>query len=406
METQMKLEHQAIVEKCRELAERFRPRAARYDQTGEFQTENFEDMKSAGLMGIMIPGEYGGLGADFLCYTMAVEQLARGDASTALNFTQHNITIGSLAAFDLAGLKGTPMEYVADRRRKMLEQVVKGREIIAAATTELGTGFRPSHAQTRYRPTEAGYLLNGMKSFVSMTGYVNHYLVAAASEEANTGNPRVSYFVVDAQTPGLSVKGEWNTCGMRATASNHLVLKDCQVPADRLLAGVAGTAIQHLVKLPHWAVGGFNGVYLGICDSILEFTIDYLNGRTKAGESNPLSYNGIIQHEVGKLSVALEATRAVVYDAAELVSKKPGSPEANAAIYRAKYLVGETAPQMASDAMRICGGNTIRREFPLERYYRDSRCGGLMGAPSDVCLSYIGKAVLGIGVNSLAETHW
>lgn len=399
-------EHQAIVDMCRDLAERFRPRAAHYDETGEFQTNNFEDLKAARLMGIMIPREYGGLGADFMCYTLAVEQLARGDASTALNFTQHNITIGSLAAFDLSSLRETPLAYVEQRRKQMLEQVAKRQEIIAAATTELGTGFRPSHAQTRYQRTSTGYVLNGMKSFVSMTGHVDHYLVAAASKDSAIGSPRVSYFVVDAKTPGLSIKGGWNTCGMRATASNHLVLEDCHVPAERLLAGVAGTAIQHLVKLPHWAVGGFNGVYLGICDSILEFTISYLNSRTKAGEPHPLSHNEIIQHEVGKLSVALEATRAVVYAAAELVSKDPGSSEANAAIYRAKYLVGEAAPQMASDAMRICGGNTIRREFPLERYYRDARCGGLMGAPSDVCLGYIGKSVLGIDVASVKSAHW
>jgi len=406
MKTGLKPEHQAIVDKCRELAERFRPRAARYDETGEFQTENFEEIKAAGLMGIMVPSEYGGLGADFLCYTLAVEELARGDASTALNFTQHNITIGSLAAFDLGGLKDTPMEFVAERRRRMLERVAKRQEIVAAATTELGTGFRPSHAQTRYKRTATGFVLNGMKSFVSMTGYVDHYLVAASSERSTGGHPSVSYFVVDAKTPGLSIKGGWNACGMRATASNHLILENCQVPEESLLAGVAGTAIQHLVKLPHWAVGGFNGVYLGICDSILEFTISYLNGRTKAGEPKPLSNNDIIQHEVGKLSVALEATRAVVYDAAERVSRDPGSAEANMAIYRAKYLVGETAPQMASDAMRICGGNTIRKEFPLERYYRDARCGGLMGAPSDVCLTYVGKAVLGIDVGTVSGTHW
>jgi alkylation response protein AidB-like acyl-CoA dehydrogenase len=245
-----------------------------------------------------------------------------------------------------------------------------------------------------------------MKSFVSMTGHVDHYLVAAASEESGASRPRISYFIVDAKTPGLSVKGGWNTCGMRATASNHLVLADCHVPDESLLAGVAGTAIQHLIKLPHWAVGGFNGVYLGIGDSILEFTIDYLNGRKKAGEPSPLSFNSVIQHEVGKLSVALEAARAVVYNAAELVSREPGTPEANLAIYRAKYVIGETAPQMASDAMRICGGNTIRKEFPLERYYRDSRCGGLMGTPSDVCLNHIGKAVLGIDVGAAGETHW
>jgi alkylation response protein AidB-like acyl-CoA dehydrogenase len=399
-------EHQTIVDKCRKLAEGFKPRAAHYDETGEFQTENFEEIKAAELLGIMIPREYGGLGANFLCYTMAVEQLARGDASTALNFTQHNITVGSLAGFDLQGLSETPMQYVLERRGRLLEQVARNQEIIASAVTELGTGFRPSHAETRYRRAQAGFVLNGMKSFVSMTGHVDHYLVAAASEESTPEKPRVSFFVVDAKTPGLLVKGGWNTCGMRATASNHLVLTDCYVPAERLFAGVAGTAIHHLVNAPHWAVGGFNGVYLGICDSIMEFAVDYLKGRRKAGEANPLSHNGIIQHEIGKLSVALDATRAVVYNAAELVSTKPGTDEANTAIYRAKYLVGETAPQMASDAMRICGGNTIRKEFPLERYYRDSRCGGLMAVPSDVCLSYIGKAVLGVDVKAVGGSHW
>src|SRR5262249_45837432 len=160
---------------------------------------------------------------------------------------QHNITIGSLAAFDLSSLRETPLAYVEQRRKQMLEQVAKRQEIIAAATTELGTGFRPSHAQTRYQRTSTGYVLNGIKHSASMTGHVDHYLVAAASKDSAIGSPRVSYFVVDAKTPGLSIKGGWNTCGMRATASNHLVLEDCHVPAERLLAGVAGTAIQHLV---------------------------------------------------------------------------------------------------------------------------------------------------------------
>src|SRR5262249_16044501 len=153
---------------------------------------------------------------------------------------------------------------------------------------------------TLYRKTQGGFVLNGRKSFVSMTGHVDHYLVAAASEDSTPVKPRVSCFVVDAKTPGLSVTGGWDTCGMRATISNVFVLNAAYFPAERLFAGVAGTEINHFVKTPHWAVGGLNGVYLGICDSIMEFAVEYLSGRTKGGEDKPLSHNGIIQHEIGK----------------------------------------------------------------------------------------------------------
>ncbi|MBI3548916.1 MAG: acyl-CoA/acyl-ACP dehydrogenase [Elusimicrobia bacterium] len=396
---------QAVVDACGAMERAFRARAAGYDEAAQFPARNFQDLKKVKLMGMVLPRAWGGLGADFLCYTMALERLARGDASTALNFAQHSIAMGGLAAFDAEGTLGAAARSVSRNSRRFCERIARKQEIVASATSELATGFRPSRARTRFRRSGDRFVLNGEKSFVSMAGHADHYLVAA-TEEGDTIKPRASYFIVGAKTKGLSVRRNWNSRAMRATVSNDLLLKDCAVSAQALLAGVAGTAVPYLARRPHWAVAGINGVYLGICDSILEFVTGYLSDRRKAGEDRPQSHDPIIQHEVGKLSVALEAARLVVYDAAERVSRKPGDPETNKAVYRAKYLIGETAPQMASDAIRICGGNALRQEFPLERHYRDARAGGLMGAASDVCLTFLGKAEMAIDAASLSETHW
>ncbi|MDH3499509.1 MAG: acyl-CoA dehydrogenase family protein, partial [Acidimicrobiia bacterium] len=114
----------------------------------------------------------------------------------------------------------------------------------------------------------------------------------------------------------------------------------------------------------------------------------------------------VIQHMVGELDIQLHAARTVTYDAARLVSEAPGSVEANRAIHRAKYMVGELGPVIGSQAIRICGGSTISKHMALERLYRDARCGGLMPAKSDDCLSYAGKMALGIDASKADQTYW
>lgn len=388
-----------LIALCRELARDFAPRAAGYDLAARFPVEDFEQLKNAGLLAVMIPRAAGGLGADFLTYTKALEQLAVGNAATGLTFNMHNIVIGGLAEVHPEAVGGWRGEAMASFRDWAFAQALTHRKVFASATSEPGAGARLTRLKTTYRRVDGGFRVRGVKSFVSMAGYADYYAVAALSEESPADVPLVSYLVVEKDDPGVRFEGEWDVLGMRATSSNNMVLDDVFLPAERLFLGVEGMAFFKVLREPHWLVGGYNGVYLGICTAAFDFMVDYL--RRKNAAADP-----IVQHRVGELSVQLAATRAVTYEAAALVAARPGTPEANNAIHRAKYMVGELGPWLASQAIRLCGGSAIARSLPLERLYRDARCGGLMPARSDDCLLYVGKQALGIDVTDPSESYW
>jgi alkylation response protein AidB-like acyl-CoA dehydrogenase len=395
-----------LIARCRALGDDFAKRAADYDRRGAFPVENFRQLKEAGLLAIMIPAEFGGLGADFLTYTLALEQLARGDASTALAFNMHNIAVGSLAEIDWSALDGRRGDAMLAFRDWIFHQVFEHRALFASATSEPVAGARLSQIRTTYRKTGDGYVLNGVKSFVSMAGHAEYYLVAARAEDHDGAVPAISYLAVERDNPGIRIEDVWDTLGMRGTSSQTLHLENCTVPRERLFMGVEGLGLHRATRQPHWMIGAYNGVYLGIAAAVLDFVCTYMRQRVDPGSGEPLSSQPLVQHRVGELSVQLEAARAVTYDAARLVTEARGSDEANLAIHRAKFLVGELGPWMASHAIRLCGGGTIFRRLPLERLYRDARCGGVMPAKSDDCLTYVGKALLGINVKALDQSYW
>jgi alkylation response protein AidB-like acyl-CoA dehydrogenase len=370
--------------------------------------ENFADLSSAGLLGILVPKEHGGVGADFLTYTRALEQLAIGDAATALAFNMHNIVIGSLtdSRLDrLEDLEGRRGEAIKGFRDWLFREVVRGGKLFATAASEPGVGFRLSKIRTIYRRVEGGFVINGVKSFVSMGSQADYCIVAARSERDFGDIPGISYLVVERGNPGVRVVEDWDTLGMRSTCSNTLHFNDCFVPANRLYL-LEAVALYKCTRETHWLVGSYNGVYLGIASAVFAFVKQYLSGRTQAGTEIPLVDDALVQYRVGKMWTALEAARAVTYEAAARVAEAPGSPEANVSIHRAKYMVGELAPWIASEAIQLCGGSTMFKSCPLERYYRDARCGGVMPAKSEDCLTYVGKAVLGLDVMSPKSSYW
>jgi alkylation response protein AidB-like acyl-CoA dehydrogenase len=397
-----------LIGRCREVSEPFKARAAKYDRDGAFPVENFRDLRDAGLYGIMVPKRYGGHGAHFLTYTKAIEQIAKTDSSTALTFNMHNITVGSLAELDaeLAAIGGTRGRVMSEFREWMYEQAIGERKLFASAVSEPGIGAHFSKLKTTYKRVDGGFLINGVKWFVSMAGYADYYVVAARNESSSPEDPSLSYLVVEKENPGITIDHVWDTLGMRSTMSDTMTLKDVFVPTERLFLGSEGMVLYKITREPHWLVGGFTGVYLGICSATFEFMVDYLKTKKIPGTETPMASDSRIQQRVGELYIQLEAARTVTYDAARLVVEKKGTVEANTAIHRAKFMCSELGPHLASMAIRTCGGTTIAKRFPLERYYRDARCGGLMPATSDECLMYTGKAALGIDMSKTSETYW
>ncbi|MDN5205426.1 acyl-CoA dehydrogenase family protein [Fulvivirgaceae bacterium BMA10] len=399
-------EKKDIIALCGDLAEKFIKRAPKYDKEGSFPVENFQDLKDAGLLGIMIPKEHGGMGADFLTYTKALEQLAMGCSSTALTFNMHNIAVGSIAELNLKGIGGSRGKTMTEFRDWVYDQSISHKKVFASASSEPGIGAHFSKLKTTYKRVEDGFVINGTKSFVSMAGYADYYVVAAKAADSDSEVPAISYLVVEKDHPNTTIDFIWDVLGMRATSTNPVHFKDCFVKKEALFLGSEGMALYKIAREPHWLVGGYVGVYLGISTAAFRFMVDFIKKKKIPGTDTSLSEDPKIQHRVGEIYAALESARTVTYNAAMLVRDKLGSQEANNAIHHAKYVAGELGPWLTSQAIRLCGASSLAKVFPLERYYRDSRCGGLMPATSDECLSYMGKAAFGTDLTKPTETYW
>jgi len=402
----MPLDTNHLLSICDELKAKFATNAPKYDAEASFPVENYELLKEAGLMGLMVPESHGGMGADFYQYTRAAGRLAQGCGATAVSFNMHNIVMGALAEADLSKAEGRLGERMKAFQNWAFEQAIDNK-LFAAALTEPNVGFHPGSLTTTYKRVEGGYILNGKKSFVSMSGHADYYVVAAVPEVQPKGKvPAVSWLVLSKDDEGITIEEMWNTMAMRGTVSNNMYLKDVFVPKERLFLGFEGMVLHKLAKEPHFVVGGFTACYFGIIEAIHNFTVEHQKRRKMAGTDVPLIENELVQHRMGEMSVWVEAARELVYSAAKKVVSDRGAPETNAAIHRAKFFVGEFGPQIASLAVRACGGGTISKHLPMERFYRDIRCCGLMPAKSDERLWYVGKHEFGIDINQPSETYW
>ncbi|MFF0313180.1 acyl-CoA dehydrogenase family protein [Micromonospora sp. NPDC005252] len=371
------------LEAARRLAPRFAARAAEHDRDGSFPVDDFRDLREAGLFGLMVPRALGGLGASFAEYAAVATELARGNGATALVFNMHASVTGALGAVteELAEALGVPDEALA-ARDGLLTAAAQG-SWYAVAMSERGAGARLSQLSTVYEPTDEGWHLKGSKTFCSGAGHADGYLVAARS---SADQSVVSQFLVPAGD-GLSVEPTWDALGMRATSSHDLHL-DVTVPADRLLGGVEGLALVVAQLMPHWLVASYAAVYVGVARAAIDAAAEHLNARNLAGLP-------AVRARLGRADAATAAAELVVAEAARRVDDAPGDAETNRWVWRAKLLAGTTAAEVAASMLEAAGTSATRRGHPLERLYRDARCGSLHPATSDVCADWLGIAALG-----------
>ncbi|MCX5068013.1 acyl-CoA/acyl-ACP dehydrogenase [Micromonospora lupini] len=371
------------LEAARRLAPRFAARAAEHDRNGSFPVDDFRDLREAGLFGLLVPRALGGLGASFAEYAAVATELARGNGATALVFNMHASVTGALGAVteELAEALGVPDEALAARDR-LLTAAAEG-SWYAVAMSERGAGARLSQLSTVYEPTDGGWHLKGSKTFCSGAGLADGYLVAARS---STDQSVVSQFLVPAGD-GLTVEPTWDALGMRATSSHDLHL-DVTVPADRLLGGVEGLALVVAQLMPHWLVASYAAVYVGVARAAIDAAAEHLNARNLAGLP-------AVRARLGRADAATAAAHLVVAEAARRVDDAPGDAETNRWVWRAKLLAGTTAAEVAASVLEAAGTSATRRGHPLERLYRDARCGSLHPATSDVCADWLGIAALG-----------
>ena len=376
-----------------ELAPQFAARASGYDRDGTFPAEDFAAMRQAGLLGLMVPARLGGAGATFADYARVAMALGSGSGSTALVFNMHASVTGALAHTPDALVRaiGASESYFASRDR-VLEAAAKG-ALFAVAISERKAGSRLSALETSYGRVPGGFRITGTKSFVSGAGHADAYLVAARPAEGD--GTRVSYFLVPAGE-GMVVEPTWDSLGMRATNS-HDVHVDVEVDEDALVGGVEGLALLLARAMPQWLIASYAAVYVGVTRAAIGAAAAHLSERHLTGLP-------AVRARLGRADAACAAAELAVLAAARQIDVAPGALETNRAVYRAKLLAGETAMNVAASMLEAAGTSASRRGHPLERIFRDARCGSLQPATSDVCADWLGLAALGRDPDSDAET--
>jgi len=382
----------AAVAAAQQLATPLAKRAADHDREGRFPAADFDDLRSAGLLGLMVPTRLGGPGAGFRDYAEVAMVLAAGNGSTALIFNMHASVTGALAGTpdDLARALGVPESYF-EMRDRVLAAAVDG-SLYAVAMSERGAGSRLSQLTTSYEPVDGGYRIRGSKTFVSAAGHADGYLVAARRVDAD---PAVlSHFIVPAGA-GLRVEQTWDSLGMRATGSNELHI-DATVPEDALLGGMEGLVLLLAQVMPQWLVASYAAVYVGVAQSAIDAAAAHAGDRG-------LDRLPAVRARIGRADAAVAAARLAVLEAAGRIDRAPGEPETNRWVWRAKLLAGQTAMDVAASMLEAAGTSASRRGHPLERIFRDARCGSLQPATSDVCADWLGTAALGLDPENAAE---
>ena len=394
-----RLPRQDVVEAARAVAPRLAGRADQHDRTATFPTGDLDDLRACGLLGLMVPEHLGGSGAGFADYAEVAMELAAGSGSTALVFNMHASVTGALALTpdDLARSLGVPESYFGARDR-ILRAAAAG-ALYAVAMSERAAGSRLSKMTTHYRAVDGGWQITGSKSFCSGSTHADAFLVAARAADDDDNEPKVSQFLVPADAAGIRVEQTWDPLGMRATASNDVHLDAVVVPQDALLGGVEGLGLLLAQVMPQWLVASYAAVYVGVAQAALEAAAEYVNERG-------LGSLPAVRARLGRGDAAVAAAREVVRVTAAHVDAAPGDPGTNRWVWRAKLLAGQTAMDVAASVLEACGTAATRRGNPLERLYRDARCGSLQPASSDVCADWLGAAALGADPEQALTPRW
>lgn len=366
-----------------ELGTAFEERAERYDREASFPYENFDDLRDAGFLTLCVPERFGGLGADFVTYAMVAEEIGRHCGSTALTFNMHTATCllaGPIA--DELGLTGDELAALEQRRELLFSGIVERHLIHSQPFSEGLSGPATTGVATMAKPVDGGYLVSGRKIFASLSESANVHNVVCLVP----GDDRVRLLGVEAGSEGLTVTGDWDPLGMRGTVSKTLILDEVFVPAEHEWIP-PGVFDQVAARYP-WFYMTLSFAYLGLMRSVLDTTGAYLRGDV---DGSPRGHLPQKQHVWAEMNLLYERAHALTYSVLDRVAVDPHPDDVKLA-WASMVTTMEGAPELASMAIRACGGRSLLRPLPLERLYRDARCGATMLPWSaEVCLERLGQ---------------
>ena len=382
-----------LISLAESLGPAFAVRAGRYDREASFPFENYAELKAAGLLGLCVPERYGGRGADLRTYSLVSATLGKYCGATALTFNMHACSTlwPGVLADDLEMTAAERAEH-EQRRAVHFGRVVKDGAIYAQPFSEGGAaaaGRAPFG--TLATEVDGGWRINGKKIFASLAGAANYYGVLCTEDKPGRTMRDTLYLAVPGDAPGLSVVGDWDPLGMRGTVSRNLVFKDVFVPGDASMMP-RGVYFQAANRWPHMFTT-LAPSYMGIAIAAYEFTVRYLRGEVEGIPVKRRMYP-TKQIAVAEMRIRLEQTRALFLRMLEDARIDPPK-DARLRAYATQFTIMENANELCRLAIRTCGGQSMLKSLPLERLYRDSRCGALMLPwTAELCLDRIGREAL------------
>ncbi len=373
------------------------PRAAEHDRDATFPIENFRDMHREGLLSICVPKADGGLGADYQTYCLAAAELGRYCGATVLSWNMHvasTLWPGALA--DDLPMSAEDRAAHERRRRVHYRRIVEHGALYAQPFSEEGGAAAAGSVAfgTEARPAEGGFIVNGRKIFASLSGSADYYgiLCTARAEGEGASRRNTLFLAVPARAPGVEVVGDWDPLGMRGTVSRTLLLKDVFVPEDEMLMP-RGVYYQAATRWPHMFLT-LTPTYLGLAQAACDFTVAWMRGEIAGAPAVKRRMFPTKQIAVAEIRIMLEQTKALWFQAITEARANPAKEQVLRA-YAAQHTVMENANAIATRAIRTCGGHAMLKRFPLERIYRDSRCGAVMLPwTAEICLERIGRESL------------
>jgi butyryl-CoA dehydrogenase len=378
MDFELTADQREIQALTRELAEaEIVPNASSWDREHRFPSELYPKLAGLGLMGVCIPEEYGGAGADFLSYILVLEELSRADAGVGVTVAVHtSATTLPILSFGSE-----------EQKAQFVPPLARGEQIGAFALTESGSGSDAGSLRTRAEPDGDGWVVTGAKQWITNGSVAGRFVLFARTDAATEGARGISCFVLDAEH--VRVTREEEKLGLNSSTTSDLAIEGARVDRDRLLH-VEGRGFRVAMATLDGGRIGIAAQALGIAQAAYDVARAYALEREQFGRR--IADFQAIQWKLADMATEIDAARLLVYRAAW--RKQQGLPH-TAEGAKAKLFASEMARRQTAEAIQVLGGYGYTKEFPVERYYRDAKITEIYEGTSEIQRLVIARSILG-----------
>ncbi|HEY6118872.1 MAG TPA: acyl-CoA dehydrogenase [Pyrinomonadaceae bacterium] len=375
--TRLSEDEQMFRASVREFADgELRPRVESMDEHAKLDPSLVKLCFDLGLMGIETPEEYGGAGANFFTAILAVEELSRVDASVGVLVDVQNTLVNNAL-----------VRWGNEEQKQRYLTKLASEQVGAYALSEAGSGSDAFAMQTRAVDKGDHYLLNGQKLWIT-NGIEAGIFVLFANANPEAGYRGITAFIIEKGFPGFSIGKKENKLGIRASSTVELILEDCRVPKENVL-GELGKGYKVSIETLNEGRIGIGAQMIGIAQGALESSIAYTSERQQFGKS--INQFQAVQFQLAEMATDLEAARLLVYNAARM--KDAGMNFVKEAAM-AKLVSSRVAERVTSKAIELYGGYGYVKDYPVEKYWRDSKIGAIYEGTSNMQLQTIAKLII------------